>query len=719
MFTTEVVYNGRKAKFNVYSTKVESITPKFNLETGQQNEEHTVTLTDGSEYSFFTEATTEKNGLKVIIEAKKHHREQYIEAVQSQLLYFNNVKLTVHSANGNSEDEEVAAKILYEDDKIVISDNEYYSKPHIIVNRVNYGYINFDELELEQKVGNIGIKVSPEEVEISPNRESLIWNDITKETILKRFHECTGIATKLIQAELNEPDFINWLRVCTHISGRIWGKDSVLSRLANIIDTQSLSPKFGDTKIKFTHDVLNPVNARFVSFLQKKKANQETIKVSRDPITFLGSSIHLPIIIGNDKANNRKDKYILQKLYTDGFILVQKRTLGDITRELDEKSKLMDIDAYLEIADLTFELLSKSKSAIEYDSIVVPDSFTGTDEDEDILEEVVEQVQAAALSHEERRKLEGKTVLFTPRNKSDLYKQSRYYEWHKVELPIKEINDWDSEEIYYATDKTAEMMEFVALLTRNTTYEEFRFPREEPIHYNSRFDPGYGADERYRCSHYYKNPNIKLIKVSEANSKLYRDFYPITDFFLKFKNNKLTMSNILVKWNTARRILPSLNKIAFLYNYPLDLEKRDLYHQLVDYVRNNYREVLDFKSKDNNIESAHNDLVSHLDKVMDFQLFLATSPSTEEVQQVAQDLWGNPNVSEATAIDYDLWDKFQKLLEWAIPVGALLNQVVPLTGVDYSELTTPYSYLQRTKDVPLSEELEKEIHWYSKHKNVI
>jgi hypothetical protein len=752
-FTTITVYNGRRAKFNVYSNKVESITPKFDLESGEENESHTVILADGTPYAFYTEKTTEKNSLTVIIEAKKHHKEQYIEAVQGQLLYFSNVKLTIYRANGSVDVPPVSSPVLYEDSKIVISDNNYYLKPHIVVNGVNYGYVNFDELELEEKFGNIGIKVQPEEIDISPSRESLIWNDTTKNTVVKRFHECAEIATKLIQAELNEPDFVKWLRVCTNISSRHWDKTSTVSRLANIIDIKSISPRFMDTKIKYTHDIFDPVHARYVSIETKKKANQEITKVGREPIKFLGDKAHLPIIVCTDKVSNRKDKYLLSSMYKNGFILVQQKDVELIKEQflgaikLDDnwtvERKIKGNEEAINLSKELFELIKKSSEAIDYDTIIVPPSFNGTDDEEDVLEDEEEQ-SAVRLSHDERRKLEGKTVLFTPRNKSAIHESvynpterkhetvllSRFYEWQKVEVPIKEINDWDAEEIYYATDKTAEMMEFVALLTRDTRQENFVYPRAESKNSNPTFDsaasPNYGispdgtrSDERYRCSHYYFNKNIKLIKVSEANSKLYRDFYPISNFFLKFKNNRLTMSNILIKWNTARKILPSLNKIAFLFNYSFNPEKQALYRSLVEYVKSNYRDVLDFKHKENNIESAHNDLTLHLDKVTEFQMFLATKPSSEEIQKVSQELWGNSNITEACAIDYELWNSFQELLEWARPIATMLNQVDALTGVDAAQLTTPNSHLSRKESLSLPEELEQEIRWYSKHKSVI
>ena len=81
------------------------------------------------------------NGVTIIIEAKKHHKQQYIDAVKSQMLYFNDILFNIQHEDGAIENVDYKAKILYEDDMIVLSDNNYYSKPHLLLNKVNYGYI--------------------------------------------------------------------------------------------------------------------------------------------------------------------------------------------------------------------------------------------------------------------------------------------------------------------------------------------------------------------------------------------------------------------------------------------------------------------------------------------------------------------------------------------------------------------------------------------------
>lgn len=136
-YTVKNRYNGKETHFDVYSYQVQPITPKFDLNTGETNP---VTFLDNEQRTpiYYVE-TQEKNGLEVIIQTKIHQKQQYIDAVKSQLLYFDNVVFQVQNADGTVETIPVKANILYEDAIMILSDNTLYAKPHILINRVNYG----------------------------------------------------------------------------------------------------------------------------------------------------------------------------------------------------------------------------------------------------------------------------------------------------------------------------------------------------------------------------------------------------------------------------------------------------------------------------------------------------------------------------------------------------------------------------------------------------
>lgn len=139
-YTVESRYNGKLFRFNIYEHTIDSIIPKFNLATGQENESVLFGAGTGEEYTVYYEKTEQKNRFSIIIEAKKHHMQQYIDAVKSQMLYFDDIVCKIQHENGAIEFIDYKAKILYEDEHIVMSDNQYFTAPHLLLNRVNYGY---------------------------------------------------------------------------------------------------------------------------------------------------------------------------------------------------------------------------------------------------------------------------------------------------------------------------------------------------------------------------------------------------------------------------------------------------------------------------------------------------------------------------------------------------------------------------------------------------
>lgn len=132
-YTVESRYNGLKFMFNVYNADIESIVPAFDLETGVPNVE--VEFKGGKVFAYRTE---EKNGVTIKVEAKKHHFTEYKDAIEKQLMYFSNVKYVVED-NGYKIEQAFKPTILFEDEFLLISDNKMYTRPHILLNKVNYG----------------------------------------------------------------------------------------------------------------------------------------------------------------------------------------------------------------------------------------------------------------------------------------------------------------------------------------------------------------------------------------------------------------------------------------------------------------------------------------------------------------------------------------------------------------------------------------------------
>jgi hypothetical protein len=747
-YTMESRYNGRKFRFNIYSGKVESIIPRFDLEKNTENKRFV--LPNG--YELFYEDTTELNGVSIIMEAKKHYKTQIEEAVESQLLYFDNIEFKIDHAEIPIEIVDFKANILYEDDFIVLSDSEYYSKPHILLNKVNYGYIDFDELELEQKIGNIGIKVQPEDVEVHPSRERLVWDEKTKEMITTRFKQVVDIATNLIQGELQETDFLRWVRLCYNIAARYSQQDSrsngsVVERLSLLIDMSKVEPYYNGTKIRFNSDLFEFLQMKVVNLVESKRANKSGMKVERKLVKTLMNSAKLPIVLSTGRSNNRKDKYLLSQ-YSNGFIRIKPPLW--MSEEAQEWSHEELIDKLLtdesrtdwgrekmkkrldnNIAETIWDLLKHSSGVLDYEAVDVPDSFTGSNEEEDLVEDeqTKDEEKASKMSAEERRKLEGKVVLFTPRW-ADYTHADFIFDWQKLEAPVKEIGDWDEEEIYYGNDADKDTLQFVTFLTRDTRNESHLFcrgqnnvnPQQRLGNADSSYAPysqnesvtGYQA---YRCTHFFENKPIKIIKVSQNTTKLYRDFYHINKFFYRLNKGVLTMSNILIKWNTARQLKKELHKLNFLWNYPFDSAKQAKFKEFVQYVKDNFRETSGFEDKGVSNELTDK-LVSHLDKVQQFQMFVQSNQNPEEIARLALEMWKTDKVTDSCAIDMTVWNEFKALVDWAEPLGVMLNEMPVLTGIKTVALGITNQYQTREDFTLPTEGLERAIISYVKSKDV-
>lgn len=666
--------------------------------------------------------TNEKNGVTVTIEAKKHHKSEYEEAVKSQLPYFDNVKFFIET-EGKSTEVAFKSKILYEDDVLLLSDNTYFSKPHILLNRVNYGFIDFDELELEHKNGNIALKINPEDVEVSPSRESLIWNERTKLMVVKRFKDTVTTATKLVQEELSsETDFLRWVIKCVQVENRYHNQNSVLGRLANLVSLKDISPKFKDKlQLNFAFKLLR---FRKVYKKQVTKANKKGVEVTRDEAN-VEQLPHHKLILKSTSTSSKKDKYLLS-LFPDGFLTldqpwwyadpeVSNKQIGEMFLYSAEQHAWESNDYQRRKLDAedSWAMLNESVDVLKYEDIVVPEDFKETDSDDVELEEKEnmseEEKKMAELSLEERRKLEGKVLVSTPRTKGTIGQvaynrdtrgytdwldtsNGRLYEWQKLEIPVKEISNWDEEEIYYGNDADSKTLEFVALLTRSNTQKELTYPRKQPESTNTDFRSSdrelfrdvyrVSCDEVYKCAHFFNNPKIKIIKVAQQHNKLYKDFKHIRKFFAQQQGNTITMSSILIKWNTARQLKSRLNEVSFLYNFPFNPTRQEQFRKLQNYVRLNFNSLKDFgKITDANSE-AYETMVKHLDKVQLFQEFVKKSQSPEEISTLAKELWKSDTIEDGCAVELEVLEELQELIDWASPISALLKHVPELTGIN-------------------------------------
>jgi hypothetical protein len=786
-YTVKNRHNGKETWWNVYPYQVEPIIPRWDMPSPSIRgdipaENPLMTLENGS--TCYYKNTSEKNGLEIILEVKKHHKQQYIDAVKSQLLYFDNILFRIEAANGVIDTIPVKADVLYEDEIMILSDNKMYSKPHILINRVNYGNIDFVELELEDKIGNISIKMKPEEVSVSPSREHVLWDEMTRNSVVNRFKEVQAVSEGLLQKELNQSDFMKWLKACILVKNKIGTEqaDGLVARLAKLVDLSNYTPVYKpDPQFKLDRNLFAGIKVRKITGKTERHGSSYRMKVDRTQagLSDLANG-DLPVLIQQEDTSWLRDRYLLEEIFTDGFITILlneteiKRPSADALPNVSDsedfaeklyqmrKTALLhharDTAAELKWYDPKFddetgmaavnvkaleaaervlvrwkklnEYILSSEGLQHYSSFTVPADYgekhKEQDEDAAIKKEDEVQTKEARLSAEARRKLHGKTILFTPRVRSWLGNSADFlYEWHKLEIPVAEIDEWNNPEVFYSSEDNASLLQLAACITRpgQTLNEKIHWEEEEEhiLNIPTSNPPVTKKEWKERESYltaYDGNPAVKLVKVAKDKVKYYRDFKYIHEFFAQVhtKTKTITMSNALIRWNTARYIHEQLPKLRFLANFkPFHEEYSNLYNSMKNYCEQYYREVGEYTGKYKElVKVEYDDMIRHLDKVTELQVFVREHPEdSQAIANLVRELFGTGlenTVTDGCGIDMNIRDIIHKLLDYAEPIQVMLNQIPILTG-EYDQDET---VLQ--KHYTFTEELETEIRNYIEFK---
>ena len=415
-------YNGKKFKFDVFLDKVESVIPKF----GEKGMNEEVILkpksADQPEYIAYCEDTTEKNGLELIVEVKKHNKQKFFDAIKSQLMYMPDIKFMHRAENKMSHEEvDIKAKVLYRDKDIILSESTIYNKPHILLGTgnalINYGFVAFNELEIEPKGGAVGLILDINDIEVTPSREAPVWSTRTRDAVLKKYNDVTATATKLVEAQLKqEKDYIKWLATASATMhalkyGNTGDNDNVVSRLASIIDVQAISNlRFpGDGSITFKNDD-KQMFGDFVTAWEVKYNSYEK-KIERKKVKDLGL-LNKPVYYVEDNAKGLVDRYIFEEEGT--FIQIRIKEGGD-------KNKYVK-----------HVLASQMK---DYAQVVVPQDRLDLYESEDLTEEEENTVVANVAA--KNRKLNKEIVIHKLQDGSSSH--GRFYSFYKYDEKISNI----------------------------------------------------------------------------------------------------------------------------------------------------------------------------------------------------------------------------------------------------------------------------------------
>jgi len=729
-YTLITRYNGLEFHFNVFNYKVDSIVPKFNLDKGIENEEYICQILkeeDGvTPLKFYAYRTEEMNGVEVILQAKKGTKKDFIDAVKGQLLYMEGIKFTVVE-NGEPRDERVKADIMYEDDVFVMptKDSTYYSKPHIILGDVCYGYVNFLMLEEEDRVGNIGMKIDPSKVDITVNRESVRWTEKTRNAIHETFKKGEHIAERVMEQALNTEDLLDWLRkMQAWISTN--DKDSIVGRFSNIVDVKNLRPTFKPIpdlgfyqEAKQFFSMMEIVKISSVNKHSKSRGyNFQTLERS-DKVGWqdLGT---LPVYIGD--KDYRKEMYLLSIGSEYIRITPKDELLREESIELNEEEKDLVKRAHMTVKEWGQEKADQQKIAIAkakfiqqkklyelfrtsqfiqfYSAVVVPDDFKleghggreGADEEEEedaVVKEVIDE-----MSPEQRRKLEEKILVNT--FDQGWYSNNRYPPVYRKSMEIKARTLLqDKAEVIYGFQEDEANLSLIAEVMGEWT-KPFNHKDVEAIEYHSIY-----------------NDSLKIIMTSKANAKFLKPHLYVNDFFMSFnpETKTISMHNRLVKWQTARKVKAILSRLQFLKNFTVfDSEATIRFNSLCQYVASYDLNLKAYMTESKTSKEAAEEVVGNLesfaDKITDLQLFIANHPEdAKAIGAKCKALFETDEDSAfegALGVEIEVYQKAVELDGITKDVQLLLNQVDCLRSV---------------KDIPYA--LEQEIRGYLTHKQYI
>lgn len=609
-YTIETVYCGKRFKVNCYSYKTEFVIPKFNPSSGQVNP--SITLSDGS--IVYYEPVSHDNFTTVSFGVKKHNYQRFRDAISEQLTYFNNVDFTIINEHDVVEKVHFNVPILYNSDTLIVSESYYFNKPHIVIvkdvksnNGINYGHIDFKELEMEQLYGAIGLKcpikqsyinengesvVIQDGVEVTPSREKVIWNDSTKEYIQKIISTATDEVTGIVESELQETDFIKWIGACKDVlynttrSNKVdESKRTILSVLSNIIDTTGLKPKYVlNDKVKF-----GSIGSLFSGFKLVRKEIVRNVNKgvsgTEKSISIAGkdledwSSLDISRLYVSEESISKLKDYHLITTHGDHFFLLYPRSLDYLTNKITSL-ETSDVDRavaeheykkLLANQQLILPLLKSSELYRNYDEIEVPEGVSlSLIKEEELTEQDIRQF-GVHESPEERRARNSAIVAHGIRIDNKYRGPEKV--WDKVE-PI--LNDVILSETptYYATGENSELlMEAFSLCENrfpfsgtvfNTYYSSASITYWDSIPKNlSNNAASFRVDGNGSPVKWNKAP--QLLKVSQTNLKhlqLNKHAKPIEEFFYDVTDDGALTAHPIVRMAVTKMMFDKISDVT-------------------------------------------------------------------------------------------------------------------------------------------------------------
>ena len=694
-YTVETAHNGKLFKMNCFAYKTDFLVGKF------QADGH-ITFSDGTKVNYIS--TNQPNFTKISFGVKRHNRTKFVDAVQDQLNYIDNVYMKYIYEDGTEMDRSVRSDVLYNSDNLIISDTWAWRRPHIVMVKspgattgINYGFVDFRELEMEQLWGAVGIKcparqayvddegnevVIQDGVEVTPSREKVIWNEHTKKYIQGAIERAAQDAANVISEQLDEDDFLTWIKKCSEVIYMNNNNDSVLRQLGEMVDKENIKPKFR-TGITFAAPggILKGYKVRNVSRVWKDGKYQ----IQREEVGW--GSVNwdnLYFVKGNPVA--RKDLYLMNN---GTLTLITEHHMTNMMNDDKVQQKIDSINLHMAS---NWELIKDCPLLkFDYDEIEVPADFDEAMETKQQQEDLKNRYRY--MTPEERRSMANEVVLYTLRrpHAGDRKWCNNFtdWTWDKVEAPLQLIQDTDIE-TYYGTSEDEAMLQLAATICAPAVPEWTEvYPTLSNYHPFSNTDtnmanqnPVFTEFKPHRFRNDYngkwmgetdKEPakvtDIQLFKVSGALSKkmVGDNIKHISEFFSVLHENKWSMHKKVREWATGCMLphVPTwferLKEVDPKYNDVLDkLRPYDKYRHHSRFWTHNddeFKEIIDL-----------------MKKMHELQTFMLDDHDDEVVAQKSMELFKVAD-ADCTIADSDIHILGQYLDEFLEPLYPLFERI--------------------------------------------
>ena len=637
-YTIETVHNGKKFMCNCYPYKTDFLTPKFNPY---------IEFSDGTKVHY--EETDSKNYTKISFGVKKHNRRKFEESIYDQLNYLHNVKFFVVYGELNVQ-RHFHSEVIHNSDNIIVAKSYGYAKPHIVVVKskesttgINYGYIDFKELELEQLYGSVGLKcpirqsytdsngmevIIQDGVEVTPSREKVIWSENTKDYILKTIKSASAEASRMIEKSLEETDLIKWTKACNNITNKGSRSDDALGQISKIINTSDLRPRFSKNnsivfqgietfflgfnvrRIEYTSDFKDP----------DKKSLGKELKIKTTPLKSW-SEFDKKIYYSEESISKVKSYTIASLEESKSFILITPKRISTSDEEsISDELKQTHLKTLTNYNKLKSHIKDSSE-VFDYDAFEVTEELL---EAYERAKSVYEKVTGSEsfLTPEERRALNNSIVLYSIRVDYRGYNQTLVLD--KVEPTLKQIKNSKFKYVYGKTEDVAKIKfaywmylnDYPDYSTKFHSSCEYRYDLSNmKIAFFDAFPlslgklPPLSESEHDILTDEFKHLPV-FVKVSSKVEKLIKDF-----------DNVVHIDEFLCSWDSKSKTINVDKKLKAYFTYKLIQSPPSWFSQL-SFISPVYSEVYSYLNKYTSGWWRHSSVSEALDELEDyFQFF--------------------------------------------------------------------------------------------------